>query len=207
MANFYNAQDMGGPGGTRPGTDGDAEARPDTLHTGLGGSRPLGSASSSHGYPEASYLPRPDVQVITAQTDSGYASLPHEKEARPRREPLDMEVSSSPADTDAMAEVDFSDVGTTYSDDRSQASVTRTQRYISEFVDHLFGKVKHHIVDRNVERLAECLPDLLQGFALKVGQSSATRGHFEVMYFVHKHRRYAVSLVAFFCSLTRTMHH
>jgi hypothetical protein len=147
-------------------------------------------ASSSHGYTEAWSLSRKDAQAVTAQTDSGYASLVREKGAAPRHDHLDTEEALPVADTDAMVEAEDNDIGTVYSDDRSQASVSRTQRYISEFVDHLFGKIKHHIEDYDGGRLADCLPELLRAFALKVGQSSSTRGHLEVMYFVHKHRRY-----------------
>lgn len=161
-----------------------------------------GYASALRELPEGSIFghPEPDgdvshrnAYVATAQTDSGYASHTHEREPRLRGDDLDRKESPQLADTSASAEDDETDVGTIYSDDRSQASVSRTQCYIAEFVDHLFGKIRHMMEDCSIGRLVECLPELLQAFALKVGQSASTRGHFEVMYFVHKHRRYVAS--------------
>lgn len=143
-----------------------------------------------------------DAYVATAQTDSGYASHTREREIRLRGEDLDTKEPPQLADTDALAEDDETDVGTIYSDDRSQASVSRTQCYIAEFVDHLFGKIRHMMEDCSIGRLIECLPELLQAFALKVGQSAPTRGHFEVMYFVHKHRRYVASRAFLLSNLT-----
>jgi hypothetical protein len=150
-------------------------------------------ASSSHGYTGSGSLPRSTVHAVTAQTDSGYASLAREKEVGPHHSHQDP-VTMAPEE--AMGEDKPSDIETIYSDDRSQASLSRTQRYISEFVDHLFGKIKHQAQNCKEARIKDCLPELLQAFALKVGQAPSTRGHLEVMYFVHKHRRYVrVSLI------------
>ncbi|KAB5583566.1 hypothetical protein GE09DRAFT_1079320, partial [Coniochaeta sp. 2T2.1] len=139
----------------------------------------LGDSQPRH--PPVGFYPVP------AQTDSGYASLPH-GEAKQLQQASEHVADSALRQMPVTEEEEANDVGTIYSDDRSQASVSKTQRYISEFVDHLFGKIKLQMEDGNVDRLVDCLPDLLQAFALKIGQSSATRGHYEVMYFVYKHR-------------------
>jgi len=158
-------------------------------------------ASSSHGYAESWNPSHKDSRTVTGQTDSGYASLSRAK-VGPGHDHLDTE---SMAQEEAVAGDEASDIGTIYSDDRSQASVSRTQRYISEFADHLFGKIKHHVHDCSGGKLEDCLPELLQAFALKLGQSSSTRGDLEIMYFVHKHRRYCVEIRPFKARLTREL--
>jgi hypothetical protein len=143
-------------------------------------------SSSSDGPSESWSVSRHGLQPVAAQTDSGYASLPRDKERVLRHDTQDQEETTQ---EETLGDGEASDIDTVYSDDRSQASLSRTQRYISEFVDHLYGKIKHLLQVWGEQRIQDCLPELLQAFALKVGQSSSTRGHLEVMYFVHKHRR------------------
>lgn len=157
--------------------------------------------TSSHGYFESRGLARKDFQAFAAQTYSGYSSLPREKEAAPRYQSLVGEEPLGVADTDKMAENGDGEVATIYSEDKSQTSVSRSQRYISEFGDHIFGKIKHQIENYDAAKLEDCLPELLKAFALKVGQCSSSTRHLEIMYFVHKHRRFWLSSPLFQSSL------
>jgi len=94
--------------------------------------------------------------------------------------------SVNPSQTQAMED----DTSTLYSDSQSQAGDSKTQRYVSEFADHLFGKIRH-LIDGNtatIGKIVICLPDLLKAFALKIGQDSPSRWYHEVTYFIHKHR-------------------
>lgn len=147
-------------------------------------------------------VPSVSLQARLAPTDSGYASLPHQaKPAVSNEIQVDADTTlllEQTANTGEVGNTDFTDGGTTYSDDRSQASGSRTERYVAEFVDHLFGKLRDHLERGCVGRLVACLPNLLKAFAVKIGQSSSDRLHYEVMYFVHKHRRYDLTVA---CSL------
>lgn len=125
-----------------------------------------------------------------APTDSGYASLPRQDKVGSADEPWGNVQSAEGPSEMAQLDLDSLDAGTVYSDDKSESSGSRTQRYMSEFVDHFLGKVRHQLIGDNAQRLSSCLPDMLKAFALKFGQTSSTRGHREVMYFVHKNRKY-----------------
>jgi hypothetical protein len=125
-----------------------------------------------------------------APTDSGYASLPRQDKVGGADETCGNVQSAQGPSEMAQLDLDSLDAGTVYSDDKSESSGSRTQRYISEFADHFLGKIRHQMIGDNAARLSSCLPDMLKAFALKFGQTSSTRGHREVMYFVHKNRKY-----------------
>jgi hypothetical protein len=64
--------------------------------------------------------------------------------------------------------------------------------YISRLADDLVRNASAHFneVDKAIlERACSVLPDLLEGFALKLGHKALTEDHLDVMRFILKNRR------------------
>ncbi|KAI0146412.1 hypothetical protein GGR57DRAFT_506471 [Xylariaceae sp. FL1272] len=111
----------------------------------------------------------------TAPTDSGYASMGQALSG------VAQAVHDDPASY-------LNDAATEYTD-ASSVATWRKESYISDFADDLFGKIQEMKPDEHeLDRISELLPDLLRGFALRLGYNAPTRMHSDVMYFVHKYR-------------------
>ncbi|KAL7914154.1 hypothetical protein GGI35DRAFT_490451 [Trichoderma velutinum] len=116
-----------------------------------------------------------------AQKDSGYGSSiqrDHDK----------LRSGSQETGTHHDIEPEFDDNKTVYSD-LSSLSPDICEGYISGLTDLLANIVIGLDLDSNAqERILDILPDVLEGFALKIGHNAPNQMHRDVMVFVHKYR-------------------
>ena len=92
-----------------------------------------------------------------------------------------------PTDTTAV-ERQNDDIGTEY----SEASMTesRSLDYMEHFANDLYAVISKVQCDpQEIQTLSGLLPELLQQFALRIGQELPRKDGREVMYYVHKHRK------------------
>ena len=89
------------------------------------------------------------------------------------------EISSAPQDID--------DAGTEYSDVSTAASKVYT--YMECLADDLVSAASLQSDPQRIRSLCKALPDLLQEFALRIGQETPSKEGREVMVYVHKRRR------------------
>ena len=85
---------------------------------------------------------------------------------------------------------EFDDAATEYTDADSVGTWKR-ESYTLDFAEDLFENfldLRPELDD--VERVSELLLDLLKAFALKLGFQAPMPVYRDVMYIVHKHRRY-----------------
>ncbi|KAL7910211.1 hypothetical protein GGI35DRAFT_479081 [Trichoderma velutinum] len=146
----------------------------------------------------------------SVQTDSGYGSVTHETPQLPQnlqtkkliREPLDIVVErrvikASPV----QGSEDTTNTQSLYTGDQSIMSASRTRRYILEFADHLYSFYSHQkpFADDKIRSLIESLRELLEAFALKLGQTSQLQIKRDAMYFIYTHRDQIIqSMMALF---------
>ncbi|EPS43844.1 hypothetical protein H072_2168 [Dactylellina haptotyla CBS 200.50] len=113
-------------------------------------------------------------------TDSGYASIELEKSMGVKS------MTEAPLMMDAI--VDSVDSKTVYSDTSTTSTLTK-ESYISELADALFHEVFNEQIEGQImDGIIECLPELLQSFALKLGFNASSQMHRDVMVFIHKNR-------------------
>jgi hypothetical protein len=147
---------------------------------------------------------------LAAHTDSGYASTVH---GNFTKKSDDLITRSDPAigvvalDVKDDAEfkktrgshivnernlkfVEEEDARTIYSEALSLLG-SASGGYITEFANDLYNKV--HSDEANQEtkqKVIDILPDLLRNFALKLGHEKQDKKYLEVMFFIHKFRKY-----------------
>ena len=146
-------------------------------------------------------IPQTEHTSIAPPTDSGYASITHQKVLygeECRTEYLhDVQntvsgegFSSSPAASHPrnVKHDDGNDIESIYTAGPG-ISPSSQQSYISEMVDDLFAKVEY---DQDAQRLSErihsVLPRLLKAFAIKFGQFGSTQMHRNIMVFIRQNR-------------------
>lgn len=63
--------------------------------------------------------------------------------------------------------------------------------HITEFVADEITKeiIRYQVNDRTMGGIIVVLPDLIGGFAFRIGYRASTQAHRDVMFFVHKHRK------------------
>lgn len=125
-------------------------------------------------------------------TDSGYASLPQvlfKEQLQPVVENLTSSVGQGTDCNDGVRNLDRDDMQTLYSASH-HLDADRLDVYKSELADSLINRLQTLDLATDVkEHMADILPDMLKGFALRLGQHSTTKSEHEVMYFVHKYRQ------------------
>ena len=124
-----------------------------------------------------------DFRVVHGtHTDSGYASACN---------PLCRGSAGGELNTSKLvttAEADESDARTVYSEEGSLGSI-ELDTYKSDLVSDLVNKMSQFKAKpEELEKGFDALPQLLQSFALRLGQSGSSKAERDVMYFVHKHR-------------------
>ncbi|KAL7784115.1 hypothetical protein V8C37DRAFT_363567 [Trichoderma ceciliae] len=147
---------------------------------------PHRSTSNSEGPQSLTPIPAklPDADQDTLSTsaayslkDSGYAST----------STMEREFGISKT-CGNQAEQDFDDTATEYSNE-SISTLSKKQSYIMELVDDLVKSVGSFDADQETQtRISAILPELLKGFALKVGYNARTQMHRDIMAFVQRHR-------------------
>ena len=83
-------------------------------------------------------------------------------------------------------EQDLSDEASIY----TRATIPGGREYMEAFANDLFSKVFAELPDHEtVKRISDSLPNLLRGFALKLGGENQEPINREIMAFIHKKRR------------------
>ncbi|UKZ82460.1 hypothetical protein TrVFT333_010249 [Trichoderma virens FT-333] len=133
--------------------------------------------------------------VQSAQTDSGYASIPKDRlEATPKLQTRGAILEShSAASMPKISVVHITkdkvvSSQTVYSDE-SSVDASKTKEYIWEFTNYLYQQLSQQLTLQNIEETTNLLPRLLAAFALQMGRPAQTQISRDVMYFVYKHRR------------------
>jgi hypothetical protein len=130
---------------------------------------------------------------LETATDSGYASL-SQGPAKGPLQPVVENLTDIEEQDDAGGEACASDCGidhapTVYSA-ASYLDGDHLDAYKLELADILVNRLRAlDLTPETKKRMACVLPDLLKGFALRLGQHSTTKSENEVMYFVHKYRQ------------------
>ena len=92
-----------------------------------------------------------------------------------------------PTDTNAV-ERQIDDIGTEYSE--TSMTESRNLGYMEHFANDLYAVISKVQCDpQGIQTLSGLLPELLQQFALRIGQEVPRKDGREVMYYVHKHRK------------------
>ena len=92
-----------------------------------------------------------------------------------------------PTDTNAV-ERQIDDIGTEYSE--TSMTESRSLGYMEHFANDLYAVISKVQCDpQGIQTLSGLLPELLQQFALRIGQEVPRKDGREVMYYVHKHRK------------------
>jgi uncharacterized C2H2 Zn-finger protein len=124
-----------------------------------------------------------------AFSDSGYGTLPDCS----RKILHTIPISSTESHVTETA-VESGDAETVYSDAMS-LSDARMVDYISALAEDLSAKLQlKDIGIREMERLSSALPTLLKALALNFGFEAPTQMHRDVMFFIHRHRKYVFFL-------------
>ena len=91
--------------------------------------------------------------------------------------------------TDAIAvEQQIDDLSTEYSE--TSVTESRNHSYMEYLADDLYAVASKVQYDpQSIQTLSGILPELLQQFALRIGQEVSRKDGREVMYYVHKHRK------------------
>jgi hypothetical protein len=133
-------------------------------------------------------------------TDSGYASGGHKQrtflEDDFQKPPQLGEMTSSDIPDSQNWESGEYDARTIYGpSDTSSLPHTAHDKYISDLALDIFNVLKESWSDRKtLERICDELPDLLCGFALKMGYHGQTQIERDISYFVQRHRLYVSCL-------------
>ena len=92
-----------------------------------------------------------------------------------------------PTNTNAV-ERQIDDIGTEYSE--TSMTESRSLGYMEHFANDLYAVISKVQCDpQGIQTLSGLLPELLQQFALRIGQEVPRKDGREVMYYVHKHRK------------------
>lgn len=134
----------------------------------------------------------------SVQTDSGYASIPSGASAAPKPQMGGVvgeshNIPSAAKSSEPIVVQKDEDAGesqTIYSDQSSEYA-SRTREYIWEFTNYLYQQLSQQIqlTSKNIEKAIRLLPELLGGYATKMGQTSPIQMNRDIMYFVHKNRK------------------
>ncbi|KAK4069275.1 hypothetical protein Trihar35433_5854 [Trichoderma harzianum] len=136
----------------------------------------------------------------SVQTDSGYASNPSGASAAPKLQMGGVvgeshNIPSAAKSSEPIVVQKDEDAGesqTIYSDQSSEYA-SRTREYIWEFTNYLYQQLtcsqQIQLTSKNIEKATRLLPELLGGYATKMGQTSPIQMSRDIMYFVHKNRK------------------
>jgi hypothetical protein len=108
-------------------------------------------------------------------TDSGYASAPAGKiiSQPPTQTPLDTQ--------DDTSQTAYTDVSVVFGGTMDQC--------VSEFADELYRSLCTSSHASGLGGITNLISDLLKEFAIRIGYLAPSKGHCDLMYFVHKFRR------------------
>ncbi|KAK5654739.1 hypothetical protein OQA88_7064 [Cercophora sp. LCS_1] len=139
--------------------------------------------------------PLPNGPCEVANTDSGYGSVSKPGPgATGIRETADLKVEDEREDTTMRQPeciADEIDAQTEY----SAATTTAEHQidvYMRELSADIYGKVRRHVSTHEWPVLCEMLPDLIKGFAVKLGRDDSHISRV-IMYFIHKHHRQLIT--------------
>ena len=115
----------------------------------------------------------------TELEDSAYGTASHGQSSGVK--------AALPTDTNAV-ERQNDDIGTEYSE--TSMTESRSLGYMEHFANDLYAVISKVQCDpQGIQTLSGLLPELLQQFALRIGQEVPRKDGREVMYYVHKHRK------------------
>ncbi|KAF3066257.1 hypothetical protein CFAM422_009351 [Trichoderma lentiforme] len=146
----------------------------------------------------------------SVKTDSRYGSVTHETPKLPQklqaerilREPLDIGIErrliEPPLDIvierrlvgvpPFQGHEDATNSQTLYIGDQNVMGASKTRRYILEFVNHLYSHFQEPFADDKIRSVIGSLRDLLEAFAIKLGQTSQLQIKRDAMYFIYTQR-------------------
>lgn len=123
--------------------------------------------------------------IAPPPTDSGYGST----SVTESKHGMSMRHTDIEQPAHGIPDQDISDTATEYSDE-SRSTFSKKKGFVSELANELFQNISSLNADEITQtRVSDILPELLQGFALKVGYGGKTQIHRDVMAFVHRYRR------------------
>jgi hypothetical protein len=171
----------------------------------LGHSSGTGPAHTDSGYAAEGFPPRTTLlggekdlcyssAAGPAHTDSGYASGGHQQrkflEDDSQKPPQLGEMTTSDTPGPQTWESGEYDAMTIYGrSDTSSLPQTAHEKYISDLALDIVHVLKEFWSDsKTLERICDELPDLLSGFALKMGCEAQTQMERDISYFVQKNR-------------------
>ncbi|KAJ4857032.1 hypothetical protein T069G_07929 [Trichoderma breve] len=133
----------------------------------------------------------------SVKTDSGYGSVTHETPKLPQklqtkkviREPFDIVIEGRLIEAPPFQDhEDATNSQTLYTGDQVVMGASKARRYILEFANHLYSHLQKPFADDKISSVIESLRDLLEAFALKLGQTSQLQIKRDAMYFIYTER-------------------
>lgn len=139
-----------------------------------------------------SILTDQNVRQSEEFTDSGYASRPPQKiPARTELLPAEHvpEPKGQPAGQPARPTLQDNDARSVYTDVSAMLG-NDVDLYLAEFANQLYRDVCKGFDGSSLTEISNVLPDVLKEFAIRIGYQAPSALHCDIMYFVHRFRRY-----------------
>lgn len=163
----------------------------------MASSRFLNLNLPSQNAPAPSADPAKAKVAPSVTTDSGYGSVTHETPKLSRklqtervfREPLDIVIERNLIEAPPFqGHEDATNSQTLYTGDQDVMDASKTRRYILEFANHLYNHLQKPFTDDKISSMIGSLRELLEAFALKLGQMSQLQIKRDAMYFIYTER-------------------